>query len=228
MWCDPVALQVGANDRIQRDIELHAATIRGSFDRTSAGLRDSFTLNLQLCFARQADQNPWFATEWTYPLLTLMPIEVIGQRGGFAFERLPARCYVLRLISGSDDIVWTRAVRTVGDEVIDLGRIEVTGVEPRLECRLQPEFAVIVRQRIDGNDRGAYVRTVMRSAGSMGWGRLPPERYRLQACRHGLMCAGDRGWRLQPVGDPVDVEVHADGSCTPAIVWPEGLPAEGK
>ena len=50
------------------------------------------------------------------------------------------------------------------------------------------------------------------------WGELPPGRYRLRAHRRNMWGEYSHGPDREAVGEPIDVEVHQDGSCTPAVV----------
>lgn len=58
---------------------------------------------------------------------------------------------------------------------------------------------------------------------------LAPGRYRLRAMsmKQGSASDGTRSyvfWQIDaPLGEPIEIDVHADGRCTPAVVWPDGI-----
>ena len=80
---------------------------------------------------------------------------------------------------------------------------------------------------------GGRARLVPRSDSHRGesilLGTLAPGNYRLRATEMRLVSTSHAGqawlsWRLgENYGDPIDVVLHADGSCTPSAVWPDGL-----
>jgi hypothetical protein len=113
--------------------------------------------------------------------------------------------------------------------VVDLGSLSIgPRAVPRLGCGPGERSGVQVLQVVAG--RPLFLRTVDNCAApGFAWGALTPGRYQLRATEMLEVSTshGRRQWSWwrpgDPFGDAVEVEVHADGSCTPAVVWPAGI-----
>jgi hypothetical protein len=222
-WCAPVTARASPGAAIHCDIRLNAAAIRGSFDPGSIPLADREFLMAQLYRLQDASEDPFDTPYMLSPSLASEAKQApVGKTGTFAFECLPAGGYVLRLVTRMHCILIQRVLHTVGDEVLDLGKLEVPKcVVPQLGCGLSAEFGVWVRQAVEGSESVFLYAAHRGPDGVFVWGQLVPGHYRLQACQRETFDIPDAP--AEAVGQPVDVEVHADGTCTPAIVWPGGV-----
>lgn len=222
-WSEPLVLPLSPQSHVQRDLRLHAAAIRGSFDVSAIAPKDRAFLTAQLYRLQDAGDDPFASGDWVLSQEWQVAKAPLGRTGSFAFECLPPGGYVLRLVRPWREIVLTRILHTTGDELLDLGALALPDtVVPQLACGLQPQYSVTLLAAA-GKD-AAYVRGIARDAdGKLDWGAWVPGHYRLQAGLREDLYLDGFGIGAKPIGEPVDVEVHADGSCTPAVVWPDGV-----
>jgi hypothetical protein len=228
-WCSPVVVQVPMPGAIVPcELRLGAAAIHGSIDLRETAPIERREVHASLFRLQDAAIDP-SKSLWTMDACKDLEDTVqqvpLPASGAFAFECLPPGGWVLRLV-GRHGTLLQRVVHTVGDETIELGALQVPkGVEPDLGCGLTPENGVQLLQCIDGAE--VFLRALFAREGEgFRWGTLPPGRYRLRATEMlQVQTSLGESWRKSgdPVGEPVDVEVHNDGSCTPSVVWPDGL-----
>ena len=231
-WSAPVVVCVrepGTSAAV--DLRIGAAAIRGSFD--TGALPPAEGGDVRACLYRLEDaaadpqQDVWTGNSRRRLQDTVQQLRP-DRSGAFAFECLPPGGWLLRLV-GSQGILLQRVVSLATDDVVELGPLQLPiGVAPRLRCGLGEHSGVQLLRLQDGKE--LFLRVVDNCGGEgFAWGVLPPGRYRLRDTEMLVLTTrcGSRTWTSwqagEPVGEPVDVEVHADGTCTPAIVWPDGL-----
>lgn len=231
-WSAPVVVEIGRTGAsVSRDLALGAAAIRGRFDLAQVALLQRRDVRACLYGLEHAASNPsdgiWTSDGNRTLQYTVQRVE-LDRSGAFAFECLPPGGWLLRLVDGGG-ILLQRVVRIRGSEVVELGTLPLpASVEPRLACGLAADRGVQFAQLVD--DSELFLRTVLRRDGEpLRWGALAPGRYRLRATaiREVSTSHGHRTWKSlaagELIGEPIDVEVRADGTCTPASVWPDGL-----
>lgn len=220
-WSPGLRANVALGATVAIELALPAATVRGSYDMSAVAKVDRAFCEAQLYPIGKAGEHPFLYGHETLPLAFDMQQRSLGDVGVFAFEGLQPGTWVLRIVSRHDEILVQRVVRVVGDELLDLGRLEpLPRVQPRV--RIGPGQRALRVALVDPDaPEGVFAGEVARrSDGSWTWPPLEPGTYLVQPLDPDLgnWTVGGAGW---PVGEPKRLIVHADGSTTPTELWTE-------
>ena len=232
-WSAPVVARIDSRgERATCDLQLDGASIGGSFDVGVLPPAERSTLRASLYHLEDAAADPrhsvWTAEDSLRQLSDTVQTLQPDRSGAFAFECLPPGDWLLRL-ADRRGILLQRAVQLATDEVVELGPVQLAdGIAPQLRCGLGEHSGVLLLQRVDG--RELFLRVVDNcGVDGFAWGTLVPGEYRLRAMKMRLLTLSHAArtytsWHPdETYGDPVDLVLHADGTCTPPVVWPDGL-----
>lgn len=224
-WSPPLQQTVSPQHDIDLpDIRLPASTIRGHFNLTAVETKMRPHVEAQLYPLEKAADDPFYHGDWGTSLAWNCQRQSIGVTGGFAFEGVPPGTWVLRIQTGYQEIAVVREITIAADDLADLGQLQLpVRVQPQLRGGLPRTHGVWLRRATKQIPGGIHLATLA----TFGEGRhlpaLPPGKYLLIAFQRGAYFSGDSGVTGTAVGKPIQVEVHADGTTTPAVVWPNGL-----
>lgn len=222
-WASPVTLQLGPGERVTRDLELSTASLSGRFDLSDLAIVERSQVQAQLYALADAAVDPFYMAFHgeDVPMMFRVQGRDLDGDGRFRFDGVQKGTWVLRIVSGLQNILVQRVVHYGGEEQLDLGMLSCSGrVVPRLTCGLTAQYTVVCRLVVSGSAAGAYAGTagVDHEAGRWRWPELAPGAYVLEARSSDAWPAA-----APPAGHVVRVQVAADGTCTPAVAWPDGL-----
>jgi len=207
----------GHGEHLTVDCSLATGCVRGHFDTIGnlaadarpevaylypigAAAIDPF---LWVDLARSDASDRWHAT--------------LAANGGFEFVFVPPGDYVLRLVTRWEKITLQQVVRGDGG-VQDLGDLRAprtTTATVPVEMPANESLGAWLRVVLPGMPDGAFACTVLLDKGRLPWSELPPGHYRVQFFTP-FDFNGQWGASGTPRGEPVDVELRADGSTEPA------------
>lgn len=224
-WSEPVVLDVqDPSQSRQLDIALAGAAVRGRFDLSAIPFHRRRFCSAQIYVLNEAVSMDPLRGAGCWHITQAMRSQAVALQGegAFAFECLAAGSWVLRVVIESEVIAVSRIVRTTGDEVHDLGLLQMpTQPSRRVRCALADQQCVWLQQWVPGSEHPVYLRTIQAQGGQLDLGAVAVGRYRLVR----LQPSFDNSFLTgAPVGSGIDIEILADGSCVPAIVWPDGVP----
>jgi hypothetical protein len=227
-WTPACAVAMPVRDaRRTVDLVLSAASIRGTWSLADVEPRRRRLLEAQLHPLADAHHDPFLHGDCTTSRSWLAPKRALDRGGAFAFDGVPEGTWVVRVVESGvfGPILCQRAVTVARDEPIDLGALERPArVQARVRTGVDAETGVWLASPVGGNEHGLFLATVPGAhEGSFHLGALPPGRYLLRPFRRGMHFLGDWGVRGTALGEPAAIEVHADGSTTPEVVWPHGI-----
>jgi hypothetical protein len=220
----PVRVEVArAGEAIERRIDLPGARVTGRF----AGPRSAGDdLSAHLYRLDEADEDPYFYTDYSMPKSSRVIHAPLDARGGFSLDHLPAGRWVLRFGSFSGGAGFFRVIETSGDRVLDLGDVGPPAlVDVALVCRLPalpkaPVYApfsqgygVSVRSIAPGRPK---VFVAAQRLDAKFTSKLPAGRYELELFEvFHVAYWTTRSVSGNPTGRRVTFEVKPDGSTVP-------------
>jgi hypothetical protein len=224
-WCEPVELAVSPRSDINLpDIVLSASTIRGSYDLTTVDPAQRQFVAAQLYTSDKAADDPFYHTDYSVPIEWQSQRQDIGVDGSFAFEGVGPGTWVLRIVTGLSHVAVQRELTLAADAVVDLGLLQPPErVKPQLRSGLSTSHGAWLRQASNVQSKGVYVGTIYSLSGPDCLPPLPAGKYVLEPFVRGAGYFGQFGVTGAPAGKPVLFALHADGTSTPSVVWPDGL-----
>ncbi|MCU0866355.1 MAG: carboxypeptidase-like regulatory domain-containing protein [Planctomycetes bacterium] len=210
-----------------------AGAIRGRFVVEDRSGERRGPLQAVLYPLHKASGDPGYATDHTDPLSWSCTKVALAEDGRFAFDCLPPGDWLVRIeppaFAGSAGPLWQRVVNVQG-EGVELG-----------DLRPDAGVAASVRWRWPAGDktvrsvRGVWIYSPHREDARAVWVgtfaaldgtaelRVPPGRYTIEPFgNEGEYVPLSGGWGLSGsrLAQPIAIEVHEDGSMTPAeLTW---------
>lgn len=215
--------------------ELGSATLRGRFDlswvegrlaRLIEKDRDAY-LQVYLFEPRRAAKDAFYMAHHGLPIVSRMRSATPDLDGEFVFENVPPGRWLLRIVTGLDDVQVQQIVDVPTQGLVDLGTVRrpvVLATSPTVTVRTGrnptdgSSFGCWIRQTVDGvPPPGAFIQACPVADGPLTLQGLAPGAYTLELFKETSSAGWSHGIGItgRPVGKPVAIRVRSDGSVEP-------------